>query len=592
MAYMMVPNGSNFDVHQQGPDKKPTGKPLNKKPLMKAQASAFISSMMASDANSAKALTPDELAELETKCGDMNYIGGMANKLDDDDPRVNYDPRGGLTGDKGCMNCRWYHASSASCDLVYGDIVPTGLSDLWLAAELPEPAAPDAQPQPVYIVNTDGDPTDMGAMSKAADPADYAYVPDKNTPSGWKLPINDEQHARLALAALGSNPPHGNKVQIPADALPGVRKKVEAAIRKFVSDPAEVKKLLGSKSLIDQFIDFISGNKADEPADVGDGFKVYPDGRWRAWWTNNAKDLVHENFSAKSIDAYIARVDSGAVPMPELWYKHLPIRMGKADALARVGYMTFATGKFYDTPTGQKAQAYYTAEQAAGHLKTNSHGYLYPTNLKSNGVYNAFNTFEITVLDPGEEANPYTNFEVKAMFANIREDQKKFEELVKIFGKEEVEKLVNFGETKSRELETAGVDLKSFSSFEGVTVEDKTAQAQVKALAEATVEGLKKIGGQLDEIKASIKTTDEKADGSAKAIADLKTYVDEQFGFTPRGSKADATKLAATNSQVAHLKDANAAAGKKTGEQPEAPIAPETKSIFDYILDAAKADAQ
>jgi hypothetical protein len=600
MAYMMVANGDNYDVHQQGPDKKPTGKPLNKKPMPKAQASAFISSMMASDASSGKALTPDEIAEIETKCGDMGAYMPMPMKLDDEDPRVNYDPLGGRTGDKACANCRWFHPQSASCDLVYGPIVASGLSDLWLAAELPKPAN-TPNPMPVYIVEPDVDETDSGQMSIAGkaskSPDDYAYVPDKNLPSTWKLPINDEKHARLALAAISSNPPHGNRAQIPADAMPGVRKKIEAAIRKFVTDKKEVQKLLGGKSLIDQFLDFINGGeKAEASTDVADGFKVSPDGRWRAWWTNNAKDLVKENFSAKSIDAYIARVDKGIVPYPELWYKHLPVRMGKADAVARIGYMTFATGTFYDTPIGQKAKAYYLAEQAAGHPKTNSHGFLYPTNLKSNGVYHAFNTFEITVLDPGEEANPYTLFEVKTMFAKVSEDSKKFEELVKIFGKEEVEKLVNFGETKSRELEqTPGVDLKSLEKFDDVVVQDKSAHEAIKALGDATLAGLKKIGDRLDEISNAVatnqKAADDKAEASLKAISDLKSYVDEQFGYTPRASKAAQTQLAKDNAQVAQLKQANADAGKKTGDEPD-PIVPETKSIFDHILAAAKTGAQ
>lgn len=591
MPYMTVANGSNYDVYKQDADGKQTGSALNKKPMSKAQASSYMSAMTAQEG---KSLTDADLLELEEKCY-SDSMDSYVNKLSPDDSRVNYDSMGGRSGDQACANCRWFHPGSASCDLVYGPIVATGLSDLWLAAQLPTPANPP-NPIAVYVVEPDVDEMDSGQMSlagKAKNADDFAYVPDKNLPSTWKLPINDEKHARLALAAISSNPPHGNRAKIPPAAMSGVRKKIEAAIRKFVTDKDEVKRLLGGKSLIDQFIDFINGGEkhveAALPNAVGDGFKVYPDGRWRAWWTNNAKDLVKENFSAKSIDAYIARVDSGKVPMPELWYKHLPIRMGKADALARVGYMTFATGKFYDTPIGQKAKAFYLAAQKDGREFTNSHGYLYPTNLKSNGVYNAFNTFEITVLDPGEEANPYTNFEVKAMFAKISEGDKKFEELVKIFGKEEVEKLINFGETKSRELETAGVDLKSFSSFDGVKVEDDTAQASVKALAEATVAGLKVVSERLDTIVGSIKAADEKADAATKAVGELKAYVEEQFGYTPRASKAAATQLAKDNLQVAQLKKAteDAGANKQDTLEPDLTGGAQ-KSILDYALEGMR----
>lgn len=597
MPYMTVPNGEGVDVYKQDADGKPMGKAMNNKPMTKAAADKYMAAMMANEKNSTKALTPFELIELEKKCGDMNSMPmmSMPNKLDDDDPRVNYDPLGGRTGDKACAACRWFAASSASCGLVYGDIVATGVCDLYLPAELPEPATPTQEPIPVVIV----DQTDMGmdALSKVADPADFAYVPDKAAPSTWKLPIGDAQHARLALAAIGSNPPHGNKVDIPADALPAVRKKIEAAIRKHVTDPVEVKKLLGGKSLIEQFIDFLGIKATETPVEATDeGFKVLPDGRWRAWWTNNAKDLVHENFSAKAIDAYIARVDSGAVSYPELWYKHLPIRMGKADSLARIGYLTFATGTFYDTPVGQRGKAYYEAEQAAGRSKTNSHGYLYPTNMLKSGVYNAFNTFEITVLDPGEEANPYTTFEVKTMFAKVTEDKKKFDELVKIFGEDEVKKLVNFGETKSLELEQAGVDLKSYSSFEGIEVEDKTAQASVKELAEATMAGLKVIAERLDAITKSIADaqTDSAAriETSAKAVADLKAYVDEQFGYAPRASKTAATKVAPTDPQVVHLQKENQVAGQNVTDEISVETSEFGKSIFAHIFEAAKASSK
>lgn len=587
MPYMMEGN----DVYKVGADGKPMGKPMNKKPMSKKQAQQYMAALNAATADGSKSLSEPELIALEEKC--YSDMAQSVNKLSPDDPRATYDPMGGRTGDKACANCRWFHPGSSSCDLIYGEIVPTGVSNLWLSKEMP---ADPSQPKPIPVVivepdvnDDDSGAMDMGSMANKANPDEYAYVPDKEAPSTWKLPIGDEKHARLALAAIGSNSPHGNKVNIPSDAMPGVRRKIEAAIRKFVKDKDEVKKLIGGKSLLEQFFEFVTGAKSEET--TTEGFKVYPDGRWTAWWTNNAKDRTSENFQAKEIDAYIARVDKGLVSYPELWFKHLPIRMGKADALARIGYLAFATGTFYDTPLGQKAKDYYLAEQKAGRPKTNSHGYLYPSNLKRNGVYGPFNTFEISILDPGEEANPYTSFEVKTMFAKL--DQKKFDELVRIFGKDEVEKLVNFADTKSRELETAGVDLKSFSSFEGVELQDKEAHERVKALAEATVEGLKTIHTRLDEIAASIKTAQDTATQakteSATAVAELKAYIDEQFSYAPRASKAAQTKLPGTDPQVAHLDKANKEAAQQTTDPNPTDVSEFGKSIFKHIFEAAGA---
>lgn len=62
--------------------------------------------------------------------------------------------------------------------------------------------------------------------------SDYAYVPDPGKPSTWKLRIDDKNHVAGALAALGKGF-RGKKVDIPANDLPAVRRKVMAAWKKF-----------------------------------------------------------------------------------------------------------------------------------------------------------------------------------------------------------------------------------------------------------------------------------------------------------------------------------------------------------------------
>jgi hypothetical protein len=60
----------------------------------------------------------------------------------------------------------------------------------------------------------------------------FAYVPDKDKPSTWKLRIDDANHVRSAVAALGKGF-RGNKVRIPADEKDSVIRKVRAAYKKF-----------------------------------------------------------------------------------------------------------------------------------------------------------------------------------------------------------------------------------------------------------------------------------------------------------------------------------------------------------------------
>lgn len=63
----------------------------------------------------------------------------------------------------------------------------------------------------------------------------YAYTPDKEKPSTWKLRIDDARHVAAAVAALGKGL-RGNKVDIPADDLEAVKKKVAKAYKKFFPD--------------------------------------------------------------------------------------------------------------------------------------------------------------------------------------------------------------------------------------------------------------------------------------------------------------------------------------------------------------------
>ena len=67
----------------------------------------------------------------------------------------------------------------------------------------------------------------------------FAYVPDPDKPSTWKLPIHDARHVGAAVAALGAGF-RGQKVQIPQGDRAKVKAKVRAAWRKFHSGDEEI----------------------------------------------------------------------------------------------------------------------------------------------------------------------------------------------------------------------------------------------------------------------------------------------------------------------------------------------------------------
>lgn len=94
------------------------------------------------------------------------------------------------------------------------------------------------------------------AVEKDGVPASgWAYTPDKTETSTWKLNISDATHVSGAVSALGKGF-RGNKVQIPEEDLPAVKRKVRAAYKKFHPD-LDMPEILKASEMIDMFSSFI-----------------------------------------------------------------------------------------------------------------------------------------------------------------------------------------------------------------------------------------------------------------------------------------------------------------------------------------------
>ncbi|MCP4161570.1 MAG: hypothetical protein GY760_15970 [Deltaproteobacteria bacterium] len=121
---------------------------------------------------------------------------------------------------------------------VYTDITLNELSNVDKPAQAPAKA---------LIIKRATDEEVLKAEMKTEDgkkfpSKDFAYTPDKNKPSTWKLRLTstpggkpDPRIVGAATAALGKGF-RGNKVQIPAAALSGVKNKVRAAWKKANPD--------------------------------------------------------------------------------------------------------------------------------------------------------------------------------------------------------------------------------------------------------------------------------------------------------------------------------------------------------------------
>jgi len=247
------------------------------------------------------------------------------------------------------------------------------------------------------------------------------------------------------------------------------------------------------------------------------GFKVFgSENRWFAWWSNCYEDREEEFFAEKGFERYIRRVDTGLVPYPELWIAHIKgSRVGIADMVGGIGRFAIATGTFDDTTAGRDAKAYYSDNPA-----TLSHGFMFPRDKFINGVYHDFNTFELTLLEPGWEANSYTDFEkVKSMQLS----PEKLAYLKQVLPND-ADRIIAQTEEKDKALEAMGVAYKDFA-----TPDDTAETPEVQQAARAVQEnGVGLFAGLIEDITSLAETQTKAAQGitdNQQGIDALQTQV-------------------------------------------------------------------
>lgn len=286
----------------------------------------------------------------------------------------------------------------------------------------------------------------------------------------------------------------------------------------------------GVREMIGDVLALVFGKEEPDPQ-IG-GFKAYGN-RWIGWWTNNFRDREGEFFSEKAIDDYVARVDMGLVPYPDLWHWHVPgTKHGKADWLGRIGHLVVASGTFDDTPLGRAAQASY----AKGERYSMSHGFTYDKRFKRDSVYHQFNTFELTTLPRPVAANAFTDFEgVKSMTLT----PEKREALEKLFGKDKAAELIAETEAKSKALEELGVEFKDFGHVDGAGEAAKeavaNAETDLKALFPDLMEGSSlAVQASLEAVK-QVKAANARADELEKRMKAL----EDNYKDRPRSASRD-----------------------------------------------------
>lgn len=323
----------------------------------------------------------------------------------------------------------------------------------------------------------------------------------------WFCPADDMEEAHCHLVSEDPAPIVSNGLCDRWEAQPAMDSE-PAPIPVTIVDEMDSEEMAlptTRKGLIEVVTDAVKSIlNPDEPA--FSVFKVNGKKYWISRHTGKWKDREDEIIANHSHDEYVARAQSGKIPLPELWTWHKKgSKHGQADMVWKSGGFTLALGHFDDTPEADKAFQFY--QKNRGKIKL-SHMFNYPKRAKQGRVFHAYNTVEITTLPDGAEAFPYTSFEELDM--SLTDTQRAF---IKELGGDEMLKRVETADTKaladSNKLDALGVESKGLDNFEGSSIpqDDSVKALETKQAAlETRLKAIEQLPELFDGVKKLLTT--------------------------------------------------------------------------------------
>lgn len=284
---------------------------------------------------------------------------------------------------------------------------------------------------------------------------------------------------------------------------------------------------------------------------------------WIARYTNNFEDRDKEILSQKAHESYVARVDLGFVPPPELWAYHTKgSRHGQADQVWMHENFVFAIGHFDNTPEGEQAIKGYQSLKGKIEL---SHGFTFPKWALKDGVYESYNTFEISTLPVNAASNPFTSFEEIDTMARTEKQT----EWIRKIGGDALVKRVEDNEKASHAdadvIKALGVDHKDFVEINTTTESSKAADnGEVNKLVVEMIGVQAEMIETIDSLKSEIKTFTEaeatKTNASKTTIEQLTAdlaAVKAQLSARPKTASTDPATLIEKKDLPAEVVNAN-----------------------------------
>lgn len=327
-----------------------------------------------------------------------------------------------------------------------------------------------------------------------------------------------------------------------------------------------------TSSMLKRGMDLIAGLFLDKevPFDFSkaSGFKVIEvSGKayWLGWYSNNFEDLEQDIFTAEGFDLYNARVKSGAWPMPELWNMHQSyLKHGVALKTFRIKHFQFALGEFDDPELNPIVKPFIKYYKNNGDV-TMSHGFFYDDKHYKDNAFNIFQSFEVSTVKNGREANPYfTGFELTKEQEMLTGDDRQFVE--GIIGADTLVKLEESAEARGKVLEEAGVAFKTMN-VDDVSEDTSIILVTMQKVIGDTVQQLDKNNDILEKSALAVSVSAKALVATEARLGNLETSVERikqtvlELALPGSASKSPVTQVSDDNAAAKLLTDKNIGEG-------------------------------